>query len=139
MHVYDKAKYHEASVEEQGLPTHYSENHTLFFLRWIIERNLISDLFRAILNENPNKSTPDIYRLFGGCFTSEMPSSLGNAFVMDYFENGEYLNEYAALLQKDLPTYWHIPYSEENYEELQPMLDDRYKAWLESAPPLINH
>ena len=44
-HVYDKAKYHLESVEEHGLSEEHASNHTVFFLRWLIENDLMDDWF----------------------------------------------------------------------------------------------
>ena len=37
-HVYDKAKYHYETIEQHGLSEEHAANHTVVFLRWLIER-----------------------------------------------------------------------------------------------------
>ena len=43
--VYDKAKYHDDTIEELGLPEEHASNHAVFFLRWLIDHSLVSSFF----------------------------------------------------------------------------------------------
>lgn len=44
-YVYDKAKYQFKTIEEYGLPQEHAANHTVVFLRWLIEHQMMSDSF----------------------------------------------------------------------------------------------
>ena len=44
-HVYDKAKYHDETIEQHGLPEEHAANHTVVFLRWLIENDLMGESF----------------------------------------------------------------------------------------------
>jgi hypothetical protein len=136
-HVYDKAKYHYESVEEHGLSEEHAANHTVYFLRWLIENDLMSDEFieesgDEIAKFRAGKATiHDVYNWWDCCLIDDMLSDEGNAFAMHYFdfETGKYLQDYTKLLQGDLPSEFHVEYNEENYQALKKVIDRRYRAW----------
>lgn len=136
-HVYDKATYHIESVDQFGLPDEHAENHTVFFLRWLIENELMSDEFMAESADvlaryrEGRASIHDVYRSWDTCLIDDMLSERGNAFAMDYFDfnGGSYLVDYAQALQKSLPSEFHVAYSEENYRVLRERINERYRRW----------
>jgi hypothetical protein len=135
--VYDKAKYHDETVEEYGLSDKHAENHTIFFLRWLIENGLMSAEFMdgsAAILENfqlSKASIHEVYRYWDRCLMENMLSEEGNAFAKSYFDfqRGRYMDDYARTLQGDLPSTYHINYSEKNYQLMKEIIDRRYKAW----------
>jgi hypothetical protein len=136
-HVYDKAKYHAESVEEYGLDEEHSANHTVVFLRWLIERRMMSAYFEeeseTILREYRAGEVPihEVYNWWDGCLIDDMLSEEGNAFAMHYFdfERGRYLQDYTATLQGSLPTEFHVEYTEEGYKRMRQVIDRRYQEW----------
>lgn len=60
-----------------------------------------------------------------------MLSEEGNAFAMHYFdfERGQYIHDYVANLQNDLPTEFHVDYNEENYQKMRKVIDRRHAEW----------
>jgi hypothetical protein len=136
-HVYDKAKYHYDSIREHELSDEHAANHTVFFLRWLIEHDLMSQEFMEesvdILNKfrSGTAGIHQIYESWDCCLIDDMLSDEGNAFAMHYFdfEKGEYLQDYAAILQRDLPSEFHVDYSEANYERIQAVIERRYQEW----------
>ncbi len=136
-YVYDKAEYHWDTIQEYELPEEHAENHTVLFLRWLIEHGLTSESFyrdgEEILDQFRAGEVPihDVYRWFDGCLVDDMLSDEGNAFARAYFdfEKGEYIADYAKTLRGDLETDFHVPYTEENYRLMAAVIDDRYAAW----------
>lgn len=142
-HVYDKAKYHHESIEEFGLPLDHACNHTTFFLSWLVKSNLTSDLFESGEN-NPvhqyrqgKMSINDLYAYWDCCLSSDMLNDAGNAFARDYFDfhNGHYLYDYEKYLLRDLPSTFHVPYTEENEKIIHAVFDKRYKDWVRRQDP----
>jgi hypothetical protein len=139
--VYDKADYHFDSVDRFNLPYEHAYNHTLFFLRWLIQNDFLSDSFRttsaAMLTEfdRGSKSIQELYEWWDGCLISNMLSKQGNLFTQSYFDfdHGQYINDYRNLLQNDLQTEMHILYNEANYQKLKPIIDRRYVEWKKSS------
>src|SRR5215210_232011 len=141
--VYDKAKYHDESVRELGLPDAHATNHTVFFLRWLIERSLVSDSFATdgadILGafRRGDISLHQLYEWWDCCLIDDMLSKEGNAFARAYFDfdHGQYLTDYARVLQGSLPSEFHVVYSEENYQAIRPVIDARFETWRSTSRP----
>jgi hypothetical protein len=139
-HVYDKAKYHYETIEQHGLSEEHAANHTVFFLRWLIENDLMSQEFMEESGDEIAKfhagqaSIHQIYEWWDCCLIDDMLSDQGNAFAMHYFdfEKGEYIHEYIELLQGTLPSEFHIDYNEANYQRMKELIDRRYKEWKKS-------
>lgn len=139
-HVYDKAKYHYETVEEHGLSEEHADNHTVVFLRWLIENRLMSDFFEkgaeGILRQfrAGEVSVHKVYGWWDHCLVDDMLSKDGNAFAMHYFdfEQGRYLQDYTATLQGHLPSEFHIDFTEDNYQKMRQVIDRRYEEWKSS-------
>jgi hypothetical protein len=136
-HVYDKAKYHYESIEQHGLSEEHAANHTVVFLRWLIEHNMMNDFFVRESNGTVEKfrrgeaTIHQVYEWWDCCLIDDMLSEEGNAFAMAYFDfdHGKYIHDYIATLQGDLPTEFHVDYTEENYEKMRQVIDRRYAEW----------
>jgi hypothetical protein len=136
-HVYDKAKYHDDSVSKFGLPEEHSANHTVVVLRWLIEHKLMSEFFtrecRDILRtyETGDATIHQVYAWWDNCLIDEMISPEGNEFAMAYFDlgGGRYIHDYMRALQGKLPSELHIEYTEDNYQIIAKIIDDRYEMW----------
>jgi uncharacterized membrane protein len=136
-HAYDKAKYHYETVEGYGLSRDHASNHTVFFLRWLIEHDLLDQSFAdesASILEQFRAGTAtihDVYKWSDCCLINDMLSEEGNKFAMHYFDFdvGKYLQDYAKTLQGELPSELHVPYTEENYQRMKPVIDRRYREW----------
>ena len=136
-HVYDKAKYHSASIEQAGLPEEHACNHTVVFLRWLLEHDLMSQEFvresDKILKEfRAGKATIyKVYEYWDCCLVDDMLSEEGNAFAMHYFDfdKGQYIRDYIDTLQGSLPSEFYITFSEDNYQTMRRIMDSRYEEW----------
>lgn len=142
-HVYDKAKYHSESVENAGLPEEHTSNHAVPILRWLIENNLMSEFFLAEGGDALAKfksgdlTIHGLYNWWDACLVSDMLSDEGNAFAMHYFdyERGKYISDYISALQGNLPSEFHVQYSDENYTKLRKIIDRRYADWKKTTKP----
>ncbi|MTV39875.1 DUF7832 domain-containing protein [Duganella radicis] len=142
-HVYDKAKYHYATIEELGLPEEHASNHTVPMLRWLIEKDLMSEFFVSECSDELARfragdlSIHDIYGWWDHRLISDMLTDQGNAFALHYFDfaKGTYLKDYCSTLQGSLPSEFHISYSDENYLKLKPLIDAAFLRWSAPAKP----
>ncbi|MBI3407735.1 MAG: hypothetical protein HY040_05190 [Planctomycetes bacterium] len=136
-HVYDKAKYHFETVQQYGLTEEHAFNHTVFFLRWLIEHGLMSRFFVEesgdVLEKfrNSSASIHEVYESWDRCLLDDMLSEEGNNFAMHYFDfdKGKYLRDYTKALQGSLQSEFHVEYNEENYQRLKEVIDRRFKEW----------
>ncbi len=136
-YIYDKAKYHNDTIEQYGLSEEHTANHTVVFLRWLIENDLMSDFFcregEAILHSfRAGQATiHEVYEWRDCCLVDDMLSNQGNAFAMRYFDfnRGRYLQDYITTLKGNLPSELHIDYNEDNYQRMRVIIDRRYDEW----------
>jgi hypothetical protein len=90
-HVYDKAKYHGETIQQYELSEEHAENHTVFFLRWLIENNLMSEHFLSNSGDILEKyragsaTIHNVYEWWDRCLISDMLSEEGNEFAMRLF------------------------------------------------------
>jgi hypothetical protein len=138
----DKAGYYLDDVRNLGLSDDHAENHTLFYLRWLIENNLISQDYlketAETLNEwRAGKATiREVYRFWGSVLMDDMLSPEANAFTAGYYaeECGGYLGDCSATLAGRLASSYHVDYSEANYQKIKTVLDRRYQEWKRANP-----
>ena len=139
--VYDKGKYHLETVENYGLPESHAYHHTLYFFRWLIEHDLMSEWFRSETKpfeatNVTNEAILQIFEWWDCCLVDDMLSEEGNAFALHYFdfEKGRYLSDYMGLLQGNLPSEYHIPLTEGNCQRLKKTVERRYADWKNPTP-----
>lgn len=136
-YAFDKAKYHAETVEEQGLPEQHAYHHTTYFLSWLIRNGLMSDGFeqqgrRELDDYRRGRITINaLYERWDCCLISDMLSAEGNAFAHAYFDfsGGAWIGDYIELLQGNLATEFHIPYTAENEAQIHRVIDARFAAW----------
>ncbi len=134
--VYDKSKYHAETVKKYGLPESHASHHTLVFFRWLIENNLMSNEFNS--DQSPieeflsgRQGILSLYEWWDCCLVDNMLSDEGNAFAQDYFDfdKGQYLKDYMRVLQGNLPSEFHIEFTEDNFSRIKKVIDKRFKDW----------
>ncbi|MFT3685257.1 MAG: hypothetical protein QM783_10090 [Phycisphaerales bacterium] len=136
-HAYDKAKYHDETVQGHGLPEEHASNHIVYFLRWLIDRRLTSDLLETESDglvdsvRRGDNTIHDLFNHWDRCLVDDMLSDEGNAFAMVYFdyEKGDYLKDYEKLLKPRYEDVYFAPYSDETYRQFAAVIDGRYRAW----------
>ena len=142
-YVYDKGKYHDETVDRYGLSEEHAANHTVVFLRWLIERDLMSESFRSEGGDGlealraGRTTIHEIYNWWDRCLVDDMLSDEGNAFAMHYFdfERGQYIHDYIRTLQRRLPSEFHVEYSEKNYQAMKAVIDRRFDEWKNPRRP----
>jgi len=135
--VYDKAKYHQESVAEQGLPESQAAVHTAFFLGWLMDNNFCSEEFveesrdEIEAYKNRDKTAMEIYSKWDWCLVDDMLNAEGNAFAQDYFlfSSGRYIDDYVNILEKNLPSEFHVEYNWENQDRISHKIGSRYRTW----------
>lgn len=145
--VYDKGKFHDDSVASERLPRDRADTHLVFFLRWLIEHDLMSEEFnsgsagRALAKyQRGRRSVFWLFRWWDRVLASDMLSEQGNAFAGAYFsyENGEFLTDYEELLAGSQPSTFHVQYTEANYALLASRIDERWASFRASGLPEAN-
>jgi hypothetical protein len=72
-----------------------------------------------------------LYEWWDNCLVSDMLSTEGDAFARAYFDfdHGQYLADYARVLQRRLPSEFHVLFTDENYKTIGAVIDRRFAAW----------
>jgi hypothetical protein len=135
--VLDKAKWHyEADDYPKQLSIDSAYTHTAFFIKWLIQNNLVSDELKqnsALQLEQVKHgevSAIEFYKnQLDGVFLVEDVKDGARDFVRGYFdfEEGQYLKDYEALLANNLPTLYHVTPSEQNYVVMASKISERLK------------
>ena len=76
----------------------------------------------------------NVYRQMASALMDDMLSAGGNEFVRDYYHVSKahpagYPRDYAVTLQRNLPSSYHVEYTEANYQRIRPVIDRRYQEW----------
>ncbi|MBO6620870.1 MAG: hypothetical protein JJ892_04470 [Balneola sp.] len=140
--VYDKAKWHFDGEFPKELNNFQGYVHTGFYLTWIIENGLFDTNGDDYLNSEISKvkkkeltGAEFFERNLDGVLMDDDLTELGNEFTYNYYEKGNFLDDYSKTLGTDLPTLYHIQDNWENYEKFKPLLDKRFKRWEKSKKP----
>jgi hypothetical protein len=132
--VYDKGKYHDESVREEGLPHEHADHHIVYFLRWLIENDLVGREMtkgrggRGLkAYRSGRQSIFWLFRWWDRCFVADMVSDEARPFVDAYvdYEHGQYLADYETLLVGELPSFFHVQYTDAGYRVLAARISER--------------
>ncbi len=151
MSKYDDVSWHYGGEFPKGLPEKNGATHIGMFLKWCVENNLLSEELEEDAEEEINRIKEQKITgaefLLNVCdekFTSNDLNEIGNQFAEDYYEDdtdfgvkyNSYANDYSELFDKkakekgfEYESFYHIEDSNENYEILKPILDERFIEW----------
>lgn len=144
----DRMDWHYESVEECNLPENNAGTHIGMFLAWAINRNFLGEFHTdeegslEYIDKVKNRVCTGVEFLIDMCdekFWDEDLNEEVYEFVKDYYEDdeSEFANRYGSYFEdyetvfKDYETLYHVENSWENYDKLAPILDKRYKEWLD--------
>ncbi|ODR21974.1 hypothetical protein [Mycolicibacterium porcinum] len=139
-HLYDKADYHMHTLEGEGVDPEQavvqSAVHTAYFLGWLVTRGLLhsgDELEREADNFRARRITAvELYEHFGARLSEDMLTDEGNAFARTYYrlDSPNYLDDYEDTLAAGLPSVYRVPYTYENQQRMDAIIDQRYAQWL---------
>ena len=135
---YDKVEWHS---EGDGFPKdakpEQGGTHIGMFLTWLIDNNLIGELYEESSMDSINKvkSREMTGRdfLIEECdskFYDEVVNDEGNEFIRNYYdvEDSTYFGDYADVFD-DYEGIYDVENSWENYDKLKQIIDMRYQEW----------
>jgi hypothetical protein len=142
--AYDRADF-DYSTSDSPLPKGHAATHIGMFLAWALTKGLENDYHRSKFPELTARlrSRAITGREFfeaacQGKFSERDLSPEGNAFAEVYYRNesgerGPYFEDYRKTLAADLPSFWHVEDTWENYDRIAPVIEKRYQAWKQPA------
>jgi hypothetical protein len=136
-YVFDKAKFHDNSIEQLGLDEEQSFVHTGLFFAWLVDNGLMSDFFvNGTGNEieklrNRKISPSTIYMNWDGVLLGEILNDKGFNFALSYFDfdKGTYIKDYERVFNVTGDQFFTVKNSWDNYDKIKPMIDAAYKTW----------
>lgn len=137
-HIYDMAKYHINDKFPKRLKHFQAHVHTGMFITWLIDNDLLdADFFEDVADELENVKSRKLtgsrfYETFmDGAFAIEEVSETGNRFALDYFDfdTGKYITDYEKTLAADLPSFFHVKDTWDNYFQIKTVIDKRFTEW----------
>lgn len=132
---YDDVDWHVGGDFPEDLDAQAARTHMGLFLAWAVQRGLESELLRtncadklADLHAGKLKGSDVLEQCCDDKLTNDDLSDLGNAFAQDYYEKS-YLDDYVDLSDDDLPSIYHEPDTQEKFEQVRDLLDQRLREW----------
>ena len=136
-YVFDKAKFHDGSVEQLGLDEEQSFVHTGLFFAWLINNGLMSDFFVDETGDEIEKlkerkiSPSTIYMNWDGVLLGEMLNDKGFNFALSYFDfdKGTYMADYEKVFNVTGEQVFTVKDTWDNYDRIKPTIDEAYEKW----------
>ena len=137
---YDRAD-HDYSTEKESLPKGHAATHIGIFLAWAIMNGLENDFHRQrsaeLLDRLRRREITGRQFFEAACqekFAEKDLNPEGNEFAEYYYrdsagERGLYFADYKKTLTADLPSFWHVADTWENYDQMAPVIGQRYAEW----------
>ena len=131
---YDDASYHSGGNYPQGLSPFQACVHIGMYVGWIIDNELYAEEFSEIFKieiqrfQAKELTGASIAEMMDyGKLVDDDLNAEGNSFTEYYYD--KYVEDYARLLTKGLPSNNHVEDTWENYKKVKEMIDREYKAW----------
>jgi hypothetical protein len=137
---YDRANF-DYSTEEHPLPKGHAGTHIGMFLAWAVLTGLENDWHKAhsadLLARLRKREITGRQFFEAACkeqFSEKDLGVEGNQFAEFYYKDnagqrGPYFTDYKEILAADLPSFWHVADTWENFDKLAPAITRRYEEW----------
>ena len=136
MPIFDKAKWHTEGKFPVGLAPEQGSVHIGFFLGWVVERGMESDLMKEDFADDLAQfrtgkiSAPRLLRITGGVLDDQLLDEEAVAFASDYYE-ASYVDDYLRAFP-EVESAYHVSDTPESFVRARAFLDRAYSSWKES-------
>lgn len=134
---YDDQKWHLNDDFPSGLDEKCALIHMGFFITWIIdnhlESNVLASKFPHEINLLRNRKITGVDFILRCCdnkLSSEDLNDIGNQFAEFYYASNQYFDDYVELSDPNKESIFLEPNSWNKYDEVKHMIDGRYSLWL---------
>lgn len=137
--TYNNVNWHYGNEGSEGATEAGCCMHFAIFFIWCLFNDLghstiadeVAEVRRGYMKKSlgPGQFMVD---LFDGKFWSSSLNKEGNAFCMDYYEEGEYLDDYDLYVDKmypDVQSLYHVPDTWEFYDQVAKKIQTRFDEW----------
>lgn len=144
MSDFDRAEWHFGAEDfPRDLKKFQAYVHIGFYLGWLVDRNLAAESlveeFSAEIKKFKEKkiTAPQMAKsTYEGGLSGDLMNDDGYGFSRHYYEDGQYFTDLETEFKADkLPTLYHLPDSEANFERTKKFLDEAYQNWVKGGRP----
>lgn len=136
--IFDRATDHLEVMEAYGLNWERAAHPAWFFLRWIVEQNLLAkelspytiSAVRAFRRQHA--PIADVYASMHWTLKRRYFSRQGARFARHYFRldrGSQFCTDLTTHLARDAPSIFHVDYTEHNYRLLCDVFASRFTDW----------
>ncbi|AYM77425.1 hypothetical protein D9M09_17710 [Janthinobacterium agaricidamnosum] len=160
--AYDRIDWHSGGKYPDDLPEEHGGIHIGMFLAWLVHQDMASNFHRTDsageLRRLLSREITGLQFLIDACdgkLWEEDLNDQGNAFAVDYYDaksafarqHGSFLQDYCDVFNRhaaahgfEYPSVYHVENTWEKFDQLKPILDQRYSQWQAwSADPVNRH
>jgi len=149
--AYDRIDWHSGGKFPDDLPEENGGIHIGMFLAWLLNQGMASDFHRTDspgeLRRLANREMTGLEFLIDACDGKLWEDDLndqGNAFTVDYYDakstfarqHGNFLQDYCDVFNRhaaaqgfEYPSVYHVQNTWEKFDQLKPILDQRFSQW----------
>ena len=149
--AYDRIDWHSGGKFPDDLPEENGGIHIGMFLAWLLNQGMASDFHRTDspreLRRLANREMTGLEFLIDACDGKLWEDDLndqGNAFTVDYYDakstfarqHGSFLQDYCDVFNRhaaaqgfEYPSVYHVQNTWEKFDQLKPILDQRFSQW----------
>ena len=149
--AYDRIDWHSGGKFPDDLPEENGGIHIGMFLAWLLNQGMASDFHRTDspgeLRRLANREMTGLEFLIDACDGELWEDDLndqGNAFTVDYYDakstfarqHGSFLQDYCDVFNRhaaaqgfEYPSVYHVQNTWEKFDQLKPILDQRFSQW----------
>ncbi|TAE16489.1 MAG: hypothetical protein EAZ95_07675 [Bacteroidetes bacterium] len=135
MLIYDQAKRHFLGNFPTVLPIEQAYVHIGMFMGWMLDNELYSEMFedeeghQLLRFQRREVSCSLLSAMWDGYLGEDLFNEEGNAFSVYYYQSGMYRKDYQRTLAENLPSFYHVEDSWDNFEKMSEVITSRYEEW----------
>ncbi|GIM56636.1 hypothetical protein CAPN006_10300 [Capnocytophaga canimorsus] len=133
---YDDIKWHLNDEFPQDLDSKRALTHMGIFMGWVIDMKLEGEILKENFYKELQKfrerkiTGADFLELCSDCkLVSEDLNAEANEFAKDYYDSGQYFDDYVEYSDDNFLTIFHEPNTWEKYESIKRVITERYEEW----------
>lgn len=134
---YDNQNWHLNDDFPSNLDEKCALTHMGFFITWIIDNHLESNLLASnfineinLLRNREMTGVDFILRCCDNKLSSDDMNDTGNQFAQSYYASDQYFDDYVELSDSNQDSIFSEPNSWAKYDDVRQVIDKRYNSWL---------
>lgn len=145
--MYDHIQFHTEEDFPNDLSPAHAATHIGLYFQWAAAQGLVNPVWQtapetaadfAAMQEGRFSGAQFVLQHLDGALTPEDFTELGQWFTEYYYDDeedgyGAFMNDYATALNiADLPSFYHVENTPDNYARVAPVFQTAFERWLAS-------